>query len=84
MKLRGSTQSGGVTARTGESGYEANGAIYDESYFPDDTELFFVRYGPSAMSDDDGNILSLLDWQALAKIEAEGLAALAATGQPSL
>jgi hypothetical protein len=84
MDLRGGAQNGGVSATAGDYGYEANGAIHEETYFPEDTELFFVRYGPSAMIDDDGNIISLLDWQALSKIEVEGLAALAAVGQPSL
>lgn len=84
MELRGGVQRGGVTAVAGDYGYEANGAIHDETFFPEDTELFFVRYGPSAMIDDEGRILSILDWQALVRIQAEGLAALAGAGRPGL
>ena len=78
MELRGGAENGGVTAVAGDYGYEACGAVHDETYFPEETILYFSRYGPSATIDDDGKIVSVLDWQALVKLEAEAMSALAA------
>ena len=74
MELGGGAEAGGVTARAGDYGYEANGAVHGETYFPEETMLFFVRQGPSARIDENQQIVSVLDWKRLTELETEGLA----------
>jgi len=79
MELDGGELAGGVTARAGDYGYEATGAVHGETFFPEETVLYFTRYGPSATIGENQQILSVLDWKRLSELQAEGLAQLGGT-----
>ena len=64
-EVRGGVENGGVTASAGDYGYEPNGVIHEQTYFPELTEYLFINHGPLHYIDDDGNIISVLDWQAV-------------------
>jgi len=46
MEVRGGVENGGITAITGDYGYEPNGVIHDMTNFPEDTS----RRTPSSIS----------------------------------
>src|SRR6516162_1657489 len=46
MEVRGGVENGGITAITGDYGYEPNGVIHDMTNFPEDTVLYFTNFGP--------------------------------------
>jgi len=50
MEIRGGVERGGVTARAGDYGFEANGTWHDETNFPEETILYFTNFVPSALS----------------------------------
>ena len=39
MEVRGGIENGGITALTGDYGYEPNGVVHDMTNFPEDTTL---------------------------------------------
>lgn len=45
MEVRGGAEKGGITANAGDYGYEPNGVLHDETFFPEETELYFTNYG---------------------------------------
>lgn len=45
MEVRGGVEKGGITANAGDYGYEPNGVLHDETFFPEDSELYFTNYG---------------------------------------
>ncbi|MEQ8497462.1 MAG: 2,4'-dihydroxyacetophenone dioxygenase family protein [Gammaproteobacteria bacterium] len=45
MQVRGGKEKGGITATAGDYGYEPNGVLHDETFFPEDSELYFTNYG---------------------------------------
>jgi acetylacetone-cleaving enzyme len=45
MEVRGGVENGGITAITGDYGYEPNGVIHDMTNFPEDTILYFTNFG---------------------------------------
>jgi len=45
MQVRGGKEKGGVTARAGDYGYEPNGVLHDETFFPEESELYFTNHG---------------------------------------
>jgi hypothetical protein len=78
MELRGGVERGGVTARTGDYGFEANGAWHDETNFPEETILYFTNFGPIRFVDDEDRTLAVLDYKMLREVAAAGRAKLAA------
>ena len=77
MEVRGGVENGGITAITGDYGYEPNGVIHDMTNFPEDTILYFTNFGPIRYIDDDNNTVGFLDWQGVLKAAEEGSANLA-------
>jgi quercetin dioxygenase-like cupin family protein len=77
MEVRGGVENGGITAITGDYGYEPNGVIHDMTNFPEDTILYFTNFGPIRYIDDDNNTVGFLDWQGVLKAAEEGTAKLA-------
>jgi anti-sigma factor ChrR (cupin superfamily) len=63
--VRGGSQNGGVTAVTGDFGYEPNGMIHDITDFPEESVLYFSNDGPLKFIDDDDNVVFILDWRAV-------------------
>ncbi|MGE0861440.1 MAG: 2,4'-dihydroxyacetophenone dioxygenase family protein [Gammaproteobacteria bacterium] len=45
MQVRGGKEKGGVTAKAGDYGYEPNGVLHDETFFPVESELYFTNHG---------------------------------------
>ena len=45
MQVRGGKEKGGVTATAGDYGYEPNGVLHDETFFPEQSELYFTNHG---------------------------------------
>lgn len=70
MEVRGGIQAGGITAVTGDYGYEPSGMIHDWTNFVEDTVFYFTNYGPLQFIDDEDNIVAVLDWQGLLEMEA--------------
>jgi len=77
MEVRGGVENGGITALTGDYGYEPNGVIHDLTSFLEDTVLYFTNFGPIRYIDNDDNTVGFLDWQGVLKATADGSANLA-------
>ena len=45
MEVRGGVDKGGITASAGDYGYEPNGVLHDETFFPEESELYFTNHG---------------------------------------
>lgn len=78
MEVRGGVQNGGITAHTGDYGFEPNGIVHDHTEFPVETVLFFTNHGAVNFTDESGASVYILDWRAILKLEADGEAALKA------
>jgi anti-sigma factor ChrR (cupin superfamily) len=78
MELRGGEDHGGVTARPGDYGYEANGSIHDDTNFPEECILYFTNFGPIRFINDNDETVFVLDYRALLAAEASAKAKLAA------
>ncbi len=76
MEVRDGVENGGITAMTGDYGYEPNGVIHDLTNFPEETVLYFTNFGPIRYIDEDDNTVGFLDWQGVLKAAAEGSANL--------
>jgi anti-sigma factor ChrR (cupin superfamily) len=68
MELRGGEQGGGVTARTGDYGWEPVSIVHDNTYFPEQTELFFTNHGAVLFMDEQDQTTLVLDWEAIQKL----------------
>jgi hypothetical protein len=68
------SKNGGITAISGDHGYEPNGVIHDMTNFPEDTILYFTNFGPIRYIDDDNNTVGFLDWQGVLNAAEEGTA----------
>ncbi|WP_417321054.1 2,4'-dihydroxyacetophenone dioxygenase family protein [Emcibacter sp.] len=55
-------------AVTGDYGYEPLDAIHELTSFPEYTELYFTNFGPVLFLDEEGEIVSVLDHQAVREI----------------
>jgi hypothetical protein len=78
MEIRGGVERGGVTARGGDYGYEANGTFHDETNFPEESVLYFTNFGPIRFVDDKDQTVFVLDYKALRECEAAARASQAA------
>jgi anti-sigma factor ChrR (cupin superfamily) len=56
----------------GDHSFEPNGAHHDATYFPEDTILFFINYGPIMYLDEDGNCDTMVDFAYMRDIQARG------------
>lgn len=65
MEVRGGVAKGGITASAGDYGYEPNGVLHDETYFPEDTELYFTNNGAIQFLTDDLKPDFVLDYAML-------------------
>ncbi|MFT3852998.1 MAG: 2,4'-dihydroxyacetophenone dioxygenase family protein [Ilumatobacteraceae bacterium] len=63
VELRGGEQNGGVTARAGDYGYEANSVYHYSTAFPVQTVLYFQNFGPLGFLDENDNVVAMLDWE---------------------
>jgi 2,4'-dihydroxyacetophenone dioxygenase len=72
MEIRGGVERGGVTAKAGDYGFEANGAWHDDTKFLEETVLYFTNYGPIRFVDDDDNTVAVLDYKMLREVAAAG------------
>lgn len=68
MELRGGEQKGGVTARAGDYGYEPNGVLHAETFFPEPTELYFTNHGAIQFLTPDLKPDFVLDYALLKKL----------------
>lgn len=63
--IRGGEEQGGVTSVAGDYSCEPNGVIHDETYFPEESLIYFSNDGPLKFLDDDDNITFICDWRAV-------------------
>lgn len=68
MEVRGGRENGGITAVTGDYGYEPLGVIHDWTSFPEDTVFFFTQDGPLEFLTDDDATAFILDWRNIAAL----------------
>jgi hypothetical protein len=78
MEIRGGVERGGVTARTGDYGFEANGTWHDDTKFTEETILYFTNFGPIRFVDDEDRTLVVFDYKMLRDVAQAGRAKLAA------
>ncbi|MFC7051018.1 2,4'-dihydroxyacetophenone dioxygenase family protein [Emcibacter nanhaiensis] len=52
-------------AAAGDYGYEPLDVIHELTSFPEYTELYFTNFGPVIFMDDEGNVQSILDHNAV-------------------
>jgi hypothetical protein len=78
MEIRGGAERGGVTAKAGDYGYEANGMWHDDTCFPEETVLYFTNFGAIRFVDDEDNTLAVVDYKMLREIAEVGRQKLAA------
>lgn len=76
MFVRGGKDKGGVTATAGDFGYEPNGVLHDDTFFPEDSELYFTNHGALQFLTPDLKPDFVLDY---AKLEELAAAAKLAT-----
>ncbi|TVO64774.1 2,4'-dihydroxyacetophenone dioxygenase family protein [Denitromonas ohlonensis] len=62
IEIRGGAERGGITASAGDYGYEPNGIIHEQTYFPEPCEYLFINHGPLQYLDAEGNTAMVLDW----------------------
>ena len=68
MEVRGGKAKGGITAKAGDYGYEPNGVLHDETYFAEDTELYFTNHGAIQFLTDDLEPDFVLDYAMLEEL----------------
>lgn len=69
MEVRGGRENGGITAVTGDYGYEPLGVIHDWTSFPEDTVFFFTQDGPLEFLTDDDQTAFILDWRNIQQLQ---------------
>ena len=70
MEVRGGAENGGITAITGDYGYEPNGVLHDSTSFPEYTELYFTNNGAIQFLTEDLQPDFVLDYEKLEQINA--------------
>ena len=70
MEVRGGAENGGITAVTGDYGYEPNGVLHDSTSFPEYTELYFTNKGAIQFLTEDLQPDFVLDFEKLEEINA--------------
>jgi anti-sigma factor ChrR (cupin superfamily) len=50
-------------AHAGDYGYEPLGVYHDRTNFLEDTDIWFTNHGPIAFVDEEGAVISILDWK---------------------
>lgn len=68
MEVRGGVEKGGITAFAGDYGYEPNGILHDETFFPVETELYFTNHGAIQFLTDDLKPDFVLDYAMLEEL----------------
>ena len=63
LMVRGGDDVGGTTATAPCYGYEATGAVHDETLFLEDTEVYMRFQGPLQFVGPDGATVMLAGWQ---------------------
>jgi quercetin dioxygenase-like cupin family protein len=63
MEVRGGRENGGITALTGDYGYEPLGVIHDWTSFPEESVFYFTQNGPLEFLTDDDATAFILDWR---------------------
>jgi len=63
LTVRGGDDKGGTTATALCFGYEASGAIHDETLFLEDTEVYMRFQGPLQFVGPDGQTTMLAGWE---------------------
>jgi anti-sigma factor ChrR (cupin superfamily) len=71
MLVRGGREGGGLTATTGDWGYEPLGIVHDSTEFPEVSVLLFTNHGPIQFLDEHDNTVAILDCQQV-QLMAEG------------
>ncbi len=62
IEIHDGIENGGITAITGDYGYETNRIIHEKTYFPEATEYLFINHGPLQYLDEEGKSILVLDW----------------------
>ena len=63
LTVRGGDDKGGTTAIAPCYGYEATGAVHEETLFLEDTEVYMRLQGPLQFVGPDGTTLMLAGWE---------------------
>lgn len=63
LTVRGGNEEGGVTATAPCYGYEADGAVHDQTLFLEDTEVYMRFQGPLQFIGPDGQPVFLAGWE---------------------
>lgn len=63
LEVRGGDDGGGVTAEAPCYGYEATGAVHDQTIFLEDTEVYMRFQGPLQMIDSNGQTVGVYGWE---------------------
>jgi len=63
LEVRGGGDDGGVTATAPCYGYEATGAIHDETLFLEETEVYMRFQGPLQFVGPDGQTVAVVGWE---------------------
>lgn len=68
LEVRGGGGDGGVTATAPCYGYEATGAVHDETLFLEETEVYMRFQGPLQFIDKDRKTVALTGWEQIQAI----------------
>ena len=63
LEVRGGAGDGGVTATAPCYGYEATGAVHDQTIFLEETEVYMRFQGPLQFVDAEGQTVGVIGWQ---------------------
>ncbi len=81
LMLKGELNYADSVAKAGDWGYEPLGAVHADTNVTMDTELLFIGYGPIAFTDDDGNIVKILDGKLLNDVASGAVEAVSFTAE---
>ena len=63
LEVRGGASDGGVTATAPCYGYEATGALHDQTIFLEETEVYMRFQGPLQFVDAEGQTVGIIGWK---------------------
>lgn len=63
LEVRGGEHDGGVTATAPCYGYEATGAVHEQTLFLAETEVYMRFQGPLQFNDPQGQPIMLVGWE---------------------
>ena len=63
LEVRGGDDDGGVTATAPCYGYEATGAVHDQTLFLEETEVYMRFQGPLQFNDPNGQPIMVVGWE---------------------